>query len=339
MKKWYEIHCHNGQQLFRDTVAMERLLDILDLMTDKTGAFPALRWLFEKVKRQKEERETVNLTVREACQLQTIFEKYKEECVGKGMGSKDEEILNGFEELAYGNSSESEPKSKIRIKKQNGDDLTFSIPVSLLEAVSMRSLLTDLQKENEEASEKYEPAKKVFANVIETLKEDSILDGVETIGTFSEKDLILMNHIILQTLFLYEEKKDPDYWAHCLPALIACDQFRRKAAKVRKDQTAPVTWKLAEGEPFTLTLPQMEEVFSILYLVKDEEETGELSALRKELSEKMNEARDGKDAVCMVSEGEENLIKRQKKRYQDVMGKLQERGLPKHPEDVWICCL
>ena len=298
MGKQYQIECENGVSFLLDEKGVNRLLEILDDMTDgATGGCATLGHIAEKLKSQKENGTVLGLTKIEAELLQSLIREHKE------------------------------------------PELIYKIPISFLEAISLCSVMQDLSETEGGRSKICQKVKAKMELAMDTLKEESVLDGVETLISMNEKEITVTCSMLLQIVPLYAEKEDPDFWNHVLPALIACDVFRRKCEKERKSQVPPILWKLPKQEPFTLTLPQMEDLLSICYLLEPEQPDEALAALRQKLSDQLNRIRSGKDIICTFTEEETVLLKNVKDQYRKIYNKTVKRGFPEYPEDIWICCL
>lgn len=348
----YQIQCENGESFSFSEKAVNLLLKILDNMTDwATGGYATLGHIVEKLKRQKENGKVLGLTKIEAELLQPLIQEQLEkiENVASVMPdnlllSGDQDILSGFQRICQQETKmdeglkkvEAPLSEKIRIKETG---LKYQIRVSFLEAISVHSMMKDLMETEGSRGKISQKIKAKMELAMDTLKEESVLDGVETPVLMTEKEIAVTCSMLLQIIPLYAEKEDPDFWNHVLPALIACDRFRRKCEKERKSQVPPILWKLPDQEPFTLTLPQMEDLLSICYLLEPEQPDEALVALRQKLSEQLNRIRSGNNIICIFTEEETVLLKNVKDRYRKIYSKIIKRGFPEYPEDIWICCL
>lgn len=349
MGKQYQIECENGVSFLLDEKGVNRLLEILDDMTDwATGGYATLGHIAEKLKSQKENGTVLGLTKIEAELLQPLIKEHLEAIdnavPNDSLIAYDRIVLSGFQKM-WQPEVETEMKmrkieaplsEKIRIKETG---LKYQIRVSFLEAISVHSMMKDLMETEGSRGKISQKIKAKMELAMDTLKEESVLDGVETPVLMTEKEIAVTCSMLLQIIPLYAEKEDPDFWNHVLPALIACDRFRRKCEKERKSQVPPILWKLPDQEPFTLMLPQMEDLLSICYLLEPEQPDEALVALRQKLSDQLNRIRSGNDIICTFTEEETVLLKNVKDRYRKIYSKIIKRGFPEYPEDVWICCL
>lgn len=139
----YQIQCENGESFSFSEKAVNRLLKILDNMTDwATGGYATLGHIVEKLKRQKENGKVLGLTKIEAELLQPLIQEQLEKIENDAsvmpdnlLLSGDRDILSGFQRICQQETKmdeglkkvEAPLSEKIRIKETG---LKYQIRVS-----------------------------------------------------------------------------------------------------------------------------------------------------------------------------------------------------------------